>query len=637
MPMTRYLALLPLLLAAVAADPKVEELGPGQSGSVDVAASGAGTIRVDGEVPTQPYRTPEAALLPGLRPPAVPRSYRLVPAPGEFRGAWLHWQDYASPEAISRTIARAQRARLNALLALANYPHQAMWRSRVLPLNPHVAPDFDPLRELARQAHAAGIQVHPYLVTLNGGLTKHPVFEEDWYARDAAGQKVGGWLNPSHPDVIAFLSTIVQEIAATGVDGIHYDYIRHEYDTDYGYSDFTRAKFHETYGWDPLVLKGSGGGTGMRLLQTSYHKGDGAGLLKQSQEFLANAGYQPPLVPEQNLPQLRADTILIAGNLYSGKVTGETVDHLIDFTARGGVTVIFDGPEITTISQRFAAALGLGGKGYFDSRPVTITVLHGPDDVTAGVERVIRTTARGNPSPTLTDAQLLALFDDGTPAVTYKPYGQGAFLVFNYHCYQDGAAENPELLKLFGNLVEWLSETHGIANTTKLIDGATRPSKLTWDKWRIEEVSRLVHTLTTAAREAKPDIITSAAGGTQREDLRRVKRDGLAWLRRNDVQFLCPMAYTTNNDILSRRLDSELAPVDEPELRQMLFAGIGIYKAPDLPQRWVEQIAIARRKGFRGVCLFDFDNLNDGIVTALANGPFQEAAPVPWRQVLVGQ
>lgn len=626
--------LLPLLCGALLLCPLVarDELGPAASGAGDVASSGSQGLSLAATETTETGST----FQPGLhRPPASP-GYRLVPTAGEFRGAWLHWEDYLTPEAIARTVARAKRARLNALLALANYPDQAMWRSRTIPTNPRVAPGFDPLRELVRQAHAAGIQIHPYLVTLNAGLTKHPGIKPDWYARTASGQRYGGWLNPSHPEVRDFLAALVAELAETGVDGVHYDYIRHEYDSDCGYDDLSRQKFFNQYGWDPLELRGAAGGAGVRLLKTSFHAADGSGLFADQQRFIAAAGFKPPVLPEANLSQLRADTVLVAGNLYSSKVSGDTIDSLLSFVSRGGSAIILDGPEITTISRKLAAAVGLAGKGYLEERPATITMLRGPAQINAGVDRQIQTKVRGNPSPLLGDATLLALLDDGTPALTTRSYGQGTFVVFNFHVYTGEAADNPALQRLFANVVDWLTTEHGIVNTTAMVSNGTRISPATWDRWRIDEVSSLVRYLTATVRKVNPAIITSAAGGTQRDDLQRVKRDGYTWLRRNDVQFLCPMAYTTDNTVFRRRLAEELDPVGEPELRQMLFAGIGVYKRPSAPQRWIEQVAIARQMGLKGVCFFAFENLTDGFINALASGPFAQPAPVPWTQVPVG-
>lgn len=606
-----------------------EELGP-PAPVANVAGGGA-----EG-VPLAPAPEPRpAALAPTVRP-ARPTSWRFEPAPGEFRGAWLHWQDYRSPQAIARTVARARNAGLNVLLPLANYPHQAMWQSALVPLNPNVATGFDPIRELVRQAHAAGIQIHPYLVMLHGGLTKHPAFQADWYARDAAGRTVSNWLDPSCPEVREFLSGLVCELALAGVDGVHYDYIRHEYDSDYGYGEATRRRFLAEHGFDPLALRQpGGGGSGMRVLRTAWHRGTGQRHFAAQQAFLSRAGYRPAPVEEDNLPALRRDTLLVCGNLYDSSLKPGTVDALLAFVSGGGAAIVLDGPIAVGGSRRLAEAVGIEGRATFDETEAEIHLLGSTHPIAAGVGQVLRTRARGNPCPRVADAEVVAVFADGTPAVTTRAYGRGAFVVFNFNCYESDAAYDPGILRLFANAVEWLCDERGIVNGARV--GAVPPNaQAIWDQWRVEQVSGLVREITAAARAVRPDLVLSAAGGTQRSDIRRVRRDGLSWLRRGDVYFLCPMAYTSDNDLFRRRLDDELAPVDEPRYRQVIFAGIGAYKMKSAPERVAQQVQIARAKGLRGVCFFAFEDLTDAMIAGLRTGPFAAPAPVPWRMVREG-
>jgi uncharacterized lipoprotein YddW (UPF0748 family) len=379
---------------------------------VDVAAGGGHGLGLEPEGGGTTMLAPSAAPTPGLVPLPDPR---LAPSV-EFRGSWVHWEDYRSPEAIARTVARARRAGLNVLLPLANYPHQAMWRGAVLPVNPQVAPGFDPLRELVRQGHRAGLQIHPYLVMLNAGLSKPPGTDPAWYVLDTKGQRVGGWLNAAHPGVREYLTGLVADLAATGVDGIQYDYMRHEYNTDYDYSDFTRNLFLAEHGFDPLGLR------------------------------------------------------------------------------QGGL----------------------------------------------------------------------------------------------------GSAE-------------------------------------VWDQWRTAQVTELARRCSLAARRVNPELVLSAAGGTQRDDLAAVRRDGRTWLQRGIVDFVCPMAYLTDEEAFRRRLQRELEPLEDPRLRQVVFSGLGFYKFPDQPQRLVRQVQIARAAGLRGMCVFAFEHLSEAAITQLAAGPFQQPARVPWK------
>ncbi|MBI2299667.1 MAG: family 10 glycosylhydrolase [Armatimonadetes bacterium] len=603
-----------------------EGLGPPVPGVADVAGSGA-----EGLALGAPEPAPASAFYSPPRPSPV--RWRFGIAPGEFRGAWLHWQDYASPAAIARTVARARRCRLNALLPLANYPHQAMWQSRLIPVNPDLAPGFDPLRELVRQAHAGGIQVHPYLVMLHGGLSKHPAFQPDWFARDRRGELVGRWLNPAHPGVRSFLTQLVCEVALTGVDGIHYDYIRHEYDTDYDYSDFTRRRFAAECGFDPLTNgRPDPSRSGMRLLQTSYLRGEGLAYFNAQRSFFAAAGYRPTPVDEDDLDRLRRDTLLVCGNLYCRTVSPRTIAALLRFAEQGGAVLVLDGPEAAVDSPQLADAVGLRGRGQFDDSRVNLYFLGADHPVGAHLAGILETRGRGNPCPKVTSADVLAVFADGSPAVTVKRYGRGSFLVVNFLCYEDDAARDTGVQRLVSNAAEWLCQEHGIYNAARVVP-AVANGPAVWEQWRIQQVTELVRECTEAARALRPELILSAAGGTQRSDLHEIKRDGLTWLHRGFVQYLCPMTYTTDNDLFRRRLRNELEPLDERRYEAVLFAGLGAYKLRDTPSRVAQQVTIAREMGLKGVCFFAFEDLDDALIDKLRSTVFPEPAELPWRMV----
>ncbi|MBI5835425.1 MAG: family 10 glycosylhydrolase [Armatimonadetes bacterium] len=607
---------------------------PAATRPADVAGSGSGGLDL-GQPPAPPgppaaQPTAAAALSPVAAVPALAKSFTCQPVPGEFRGSWLHWEDYANPQAIARTVARASRAGLNALLPLANYPHQAMWRSRLLPTNPDVPAGFDPLRELAKAAHAAGIQVHPYLIMLHGGLTKHPCLRPEWFVVDRHGQRVNGWLNPAHPGVREFLCQIVAEVAATGVDGVSYDYIRHEYDTDYDYSEFTRRLFLAEKGFDPLALRsGVASGNGMRLLRTQYHQTEGRSLLAAQQAFLGQAGYRPALVEAENLAMLSRRTVLVAGNLYPGKVPPEQIARVLRFAREGGAVLILDGPVAVTDDATLADAVGLTGRTYADNVPMSLLAAAADHPVLAGVPASLALRVSGNLCQSAAGAQVLASFADGRPALAWKSYGEGTILSVNFHCYLGAAAESAAVQRLVANAVAWLGEKHGIVNTART--GLKPGSELVWDQWRVDQVTELVRRCSTAARAVKPDIVVSAAGGTRRTDLSEVRRDGRTWLARGYVNFLCPMAYNTDLGKFQKRIGDELAAVDDERLRGQIFGGIGAYKLEDNSQAVIDQVYAAREAGLKGVCLFAFENLTDAMVSRLGDGPFRQPATVPWR------
>ncbi|NCO38282.1 MAG: hypothetical protein AUJ96_32345 [Armatimonadetes bacterium CG2_30_66_41] len=176
------------------------------------------------------------------------------PAPVEFRGAWVHYQDYVSAAAVSRTVAKAKRLGLNALLPLANHPDNLMFRSTLQPLNKKVQKGFDPLLELAKAAHAEGIEVHPYFLTLNGKLNGVGTKLAKFRMLDRAGKTSSDWLCPTHPEVRQYFVQLVTDCLYAGVDGVQLDYIRYPDDARFCYCAACRAAFKAESGMDPIAF-----------------------------------------------------------------------------------------------------------------------------------------------------------------------------------------------------------------------------------------------------------------------------------------------------------------------------------------------------------------------------------------------
>lgn len=162
----------------------------------------------------------------------------------ETRAVWVVRTDLTSPEGIERVVANCRRAGLNTILAQARGRGDAYYDSRLEPraLSLRDQPDFDPLAEICRDGHRAGMQVHAWLNAMYvwsepkapadpGHLVNaHP----DWLAVDASGRRLspgypdGVFLCPSSPGARQHLCDVVLDVARRyDVDGIHLDYIRY--------------------------------------------------------------------------------------------------------------------------------------------------------------------------------------------------------------------------------------------------------------------------------------------------------------------------------------------------------------------------------------------------------------------------
>lgn len=190
----------------------------------------------------------------------------------EFRGFWADafHEGFKSQTQIDDMIARAVTGNYNAILpevmAFQDFSdtydgHGAYWDSDIVPMaHDIVGDDFDPLAYMVAQAHANGLEVHPWLVAFrvcrqydwspagNSILADHP----EWFMVKRADAGGGiRWLDdgnpdntdyyvldPGSPDVQEYLISIVRELVTNyEIDGIHWDYIRYT-QTDAGYPTY---------------------------------------------------------------------------------------------------------------------------------------------------------------------------------------------------------------------------------------------------------------------------------------------------------------------------------------------------------------------------------------------------------------
>ncbi len=179
----------------------------------------------------------------------------------EFRGFWADafHAGFKSTAQIDEMVSRAAAGNYNAILPEvlayqddAGSAHGAYWNSAILPKAGDIVGGIDPLAYLVQEAHAQGIEVHPWLVAFrvsttwppsgNTTLSAHP----EWLM--VVRGDIGGGpatvsdkytLDPSSPDVQDYLISIVRELVTNyEIDGVHWDYIRYT-DSSAGYPAYT--------------------------------------------------------------------------------------------------------------------------------------------------------------------------------------------------------------------------------------------------------------------------------------------------------------------------------------------------------------------------------------------------------------
>ena len=198
----------------------------------------------------------------------------------QFRAFWADafGVGFKSTSQIDDMISRAVAGNYNAIIpeVLAHQDtgatgHGAYWDSDIVPMASDISGGIDPLAYLVQQAHANGLEVHPWLVAFricsswppNGNtlVANHP----EWVMvpRESiglgpvpygSGTSVYYNFDPGSPDVQEYLMSIVRELCTNyAIDGIHWDYIRYTqtnagYPADLNYDKSSLARFHDVTG-----------------------------------------------------------------------------------------------------------------------------------------------------------------------------------------------------------------------------------------------------------------------------------------------------------------------------------------------------------------------------------------------------
>jgi uncharacterized lipoprotein YddW (UPF0748 family) len=184
--------------------------------------------------------------------------------PREVRGLWVVRTALASPASVSAMVSASSRAGVNTLIVQVRGRGDAYYASRHEPraaaLAAHPA-SFDPLAQVLREAHAAGLAVHAWVnvnLVADAGdppssprhiANRHP----EWlmvpaelaasigdakgarfvdtlaaWTRSQSGTVEGLFTSPVPQGAADYLAGVVQDLVGRyPVDGVHFDYVRY--------------------------------------------------------------------------------------------------------------------------------------------------------------------------------------------------------------------------------------------------------------------------------------------------------------------------------------------------------------------------------------------------------------------------
>lgn len=193
--------------------------------------------------------------------PTSPAPQPISTQNSEFRGFWVDAFNpgFKTPQEVSKLIADAQRSNANAIIAQVRRRGDAFYQSSLEPRakDPNLGAGFDPLQDLITKAHAAGLEVHAWLVTLpvTGSTSSDPGHVWQKHGPKAAGRanwamvtydgETPGFLDPGHPDAVDYtVSVYLDVLKHYDVDGLQLDYVRYGAPT-WGYNPTAVARFNQ--------------------------------------------------------------------------------------------------------------------------------------------------------------------------------------------------------------------------------------------------------------------------------------------------------------------------------------------------------------------------------------------------------
>ena len=199
--------------------------------------------------------------------------------PLESKFLWILRDSLTSPEKIEKAFSFASNSGFNKVFIQVRGRGYAFYNSTLVPKNPLVNVNFDPLEYAIQLGKRYNLEVHIWFNTYilwssnykpkNLNHIYHT--QKSWTEANTYGKmdhsinlkspKIPNWegiyLSPLHPDVNPYLNSLIKEIIENyNIDGIHFDYIRYQ-DEIYGYNEQGRNKFEKLYSIDPSdIAKG---------------------------------------------------------------------------------------------------------------------------------------------------------------------------------------------------------------------------------------------------------------------------------------------------------------------------------------------------------------------------------------------
>jgi uncharacterized lipoprotein YddW (UPF0748 family) len=541
----------------------------------------------------------------------------------QTRAIWAGPESFATAKAADETISRCQRAGLNLILPDVMAYQTVSFKSSHFKGRVAASDKFDPLAYLSQKCRDAGMKIQPWCCVYYEGVrdkSKKPL-NEAWTVRSIAGKPFDkNFISPANPEVNPYLLSVMKDLLAYDIDGIHLDYIRYPGGA-FDYSDAARKAFKAEKGFDPQDLLDHPGRIvspelekfPVRVLQPEIHA-EKVWETTAIERTLDQAGLGHAFVSEspENIAKLRVPSLLIVSSYYD--VPAKMVGALTDYATRGGTILWTDVP-----AKSLAASPGLqkltgiaSGRWIGDGR-VALTAADNHPLARALSQKSFRTESLYEAKPQ--GALVIAKLADGLPGLLQNQVGKGRVITLTFHLMK---STSPEVAAIARQILTWCEAEAGVTTPSPLA-----AKRAEWVAWRGDRVTQLVRDLSIAAKQKNPKLVISSSGGPSPFEFYACYRDAHRWLAEGINDEVFPMNYTEDPAKLAEMLELQTASAP-PGTIARIFPGLQIYaprtadgKKTVEPQRATiveEQLRVVRQHGYHGFCLFSCEYLTDDII-----------------------
>jgi len=539
-----------------------------------------------------------------LIPPETART-----EPPQLRGIWMHATQIKTSAEADSLIAKIDRAHFNAVFMLVWYwGGQAYYQSDLCPLGDGVQKNYDPLGYLVRHCHPRGIEVHAWFVNGAYGasrpkhvLDKHP----DWVVQDGGGGQL--WYDFGKPQVRKFQSDLMIEcLKKYDIDGLHFDYIR--YGPHQCFCDHCQNQFAQQYGFEPMV--------GKRRITFPTFTRIAANTLTKPTTAVVLAEFADDKLPAIALNHLGNGQVVLlnwhAENDMSPAVAAAVKRFLKKWTSKGEKVYIADtaanraqyGTRSLGTAVRCLARLGYKTTTVAENRIDKLST--GSVLVLPAVYMFPEETARKLEAFVKVGGKMLII--DG-PVKSMKLPAMQRITGF--------AAAGPYLHR--NGIIQSTGRSPFVPKGEHQINlERVKLRAEAWAEFRKTGVTSLVQDVYRRAKKIKPGAQITAAVFTPLQSAHTAYQDWPGWLRQGCIDYVIPMAYTTDTQKLQEQI-KEWQMVD-PQLDRII-PGLSIYEKKsgksvtrnlDLIRRQVE---LVRQYTPHGALFFALTYLNDPLIT----------------------